>query len=93
MVNMLNVKRVEDYEIKVRAVFYHNFWFTRRITETDIIWKIIQNLTIFLKFRLDSWKLKTKKYCNKIIFKCMNSTVGLIFNEKIAEKWNLWDRK
>ena len=54
MVNMLNVKRVEDYEIKVRAVFYHNFWFTRRITETDIIWKIIQNLTIFLKVRLDS---------------------------------------
>ena len=23
----------------------------------------------------------------------MNSTVGLIFNEKVVEKWNLWIRK
>ena len=23
----------------------------------------------------------------------MNSTVGLIFNEKVAEKWNLWIHK
>ena len=23
----------------------------------------------------------------------MNSTVGPIFNEKVAEKWNLWVRK
>ena len=37
-----------------------------------------------------SWKLKTKKYCSKIIFKRVNSTVRLIFNEKITEKWNLW---
>ena len=38
-----------------------------------------------------SWKLKTEteKYCSKIIFKCVNSTVGSIFNEKVAEKWNL----
>ena len=37
-------------------------------------------------------KLKTKnlKHCSKIIFKYVNSTVGPIFNEKIAEKWNLW---
>ena len=42
-----------------------------------------------------SWKLKieTEKYCSKIIFKCVNSTVGSIFNEKIAEKWNLWVHK
>ena len=30
------------------------------------------------------------KYCNKIIFKCVNSTVGPIFNEKVTEKWCLW---
>ena len=30
------------------------------------------------------------KYCNKIIFKCMNSIVRHIFNEKVAEKWDLW---
>ena len=29
---------------------------------------------------------KNLKHCNKIIFKCVNSTMKLIFNEKIAEK-------
>ena len=50
------------------------------------------------RVRLDTaenWKLKlkTEKYCSKIIFKCVNSTVGLIFNEKVTEKWNLWVRE
>ena len=40
-----------------------------------------------------NWKLKTEKHCSKIIFKYVNSTVGPIFNEKIAEKWNLWVRE
>ena len=31
------------------------------------------------------------KYCSKIIFKCVNSAVGPIFNEKVVEKWSLWD--
>ena len=30
------------------------------------------------------------KHCSKIIFKCMNSTLRHIFNEKVAEKWDLW---
>ena len=30
------------------------------------------------------------KYCNKIIFKYINSTVGPIFNEIFFEKWGLW---
>ena len=30
------------------------------------------------------------KHCSKIIFKCVNSAVWPIFNEKVAEKWNLW---
>ena len=30
------------------------------------------------------------KHCSKIIFKCVNSTVGPIFNKKIDKKWNLW---
>ena len=38
--------------------------------------------------------LKLKIYCwnhySKIIFKCVNSIVGPIFNEKVAKKWNLW---
>ena len=42
-----------------------------------------------------SWKLKTEneKHCSKIIFKCVNSIVGPIFNEKVVEKWNLWVRE
>ena len=50
----------------------------------------------FLFFCLDTvenWKLKTEKYYSKIIFKCVNSIVRPIFNEKITEKWNLWVHK
>ena len=40
-------------------------------------------------------KLKTYcwNHCTKIIFKCVNSAVGPIFNEKIDKKWNLWVRE
>ena len=40
-------------------------------------------------------KLKTEnlKHCSKIIFKCVNSTVGPIFNEKVDKKCNLWVRE
>ena len=31
------------------------------------------------------------KYCNEIIFKCVNSAVEPIFNRKMVEKCNLWD--
>ena len=36
-------------------------------------------------------KLKTEKHCSKIIFKCVNSVVRPIFNEKVVEKCSLWD--
>ena len=38
-----------------------------------------------LKLKIENWK-----HCSKIIFKCVNSAVGPIFNEKIDKKWNLW---
>ena len=39
-------------------------------------------------FRYNLFLLKTenKKYCSKIIFKCVNSIVRPIFNEKVDEK-------
>ena len=40
-----------------------------------------------------SWKLKIEKNCSKIIFKYVNNIMGPIFNEKVAEKWNLWAHK
>ena len=39
-----------------------------------------------LKLKTENWK-----HYSKINFKCVNSTVGPICNEKIAEKWSLWD--
>ena len=43
---------------------------------------------ILLKLKTYCWN-----HCSKIIFKCVNNTVGPIFNEKIDKKWNLWVRK
>ena len=43
---------------------------------------------ILLKLKTYCWN-----HCSKIIFKCVNSTVGPIFNEKIDKKWNLWVHK
>ena len=38
-------------------------------------------------------QLKIEKHCSKIIFKCVNSIVGPIFNEKVDKKWYLWVHK
>ena len=35
-------------------------------------------------------KIENWKHCNKVIFKCVNSVMGPIFNEKVTEKWSLW---
>ena len=46
-----------------------------------------------LRVRLDRTyfvKIENWKHYSKIIFKCVNSIVKSIFNEKIAEKWYLW---
>ena len=40
---------------------------------------------ILLKLKIFCWN-----HCSKIIFKCVNSIVRPIFNEKIDKKWNLW---
>ena len=47
---------------------------------------------LLFKVRLDKTyfvEIENWKHCSKIIFKCVNSVVGLIFNEKVAEKWSL----
>ena len=38
-------------------------------------------------------KTENWKHYSKIIFKCVNSTVGPIFNEKNVKKCYLWGRK
>ena len=43
---------------------------------------------ILLKLKTYCWN-----HCSKTIFKCVNSIVRPIFNEKIDKKWNLWVRE
>ena len=49
-----------------------------------VVLRVCLNRTYFVK--IENWK-----YFSKIIFKCMNSVVRPIFNEKVAKKCNLWD--
>ena len=50
-----------------------------------IILRVCLDRTYFVETENFCWN-----HCSKIIFKCVNSTVGPIFNEKVAKKWNLW---
>ena len=50
--------------------------------------RVLRSVWIQLIFaKIENWNWK---HCSEIIFKCVNSIVGPIFNEKVAEKWNLW---
>ena len=54
---------------------------------------LAQAIIQILRVRLDrTYFAKTEnwKHCNKIIFKCVNSAMWPIFNEKVAENWSLW---
>ena len=48
---------------------------------TKLIFRVCLDRTYFA----ENWK-----NCSKIIFKCVNSAVRHIFNEKVDEKWSLW---
>ena len=70
-------------EVVVKALIQGDFKLTLYsllLNDVESVWIEL----ILLKLKTENWK-----YCSKIIFKCVNSTVGPIFNEKVAEKWNL----
>ena len=50
---------------------------------------IIQILRVRLN-RIYFAETENWKHCSKIIFKCVNSAMWPIFNEKVAENWSLW---
>ena len=52
----------------------HHFIATEEETNFHIMSPFRLNL-LLLKLKTEDWK-----YCNKIIFKCVNNTVRLIFN-------------
>ena len=49
--------------------------------------------SVWIEFILLKLKTYCWNHCSKIIFKCVNSIVGPIFNEKVVKKWNLWVHK
>ena len=55
------------------------------LTKRKYEWGSVWIELILLKLKTYCWN-----HCSKIIFKCVNSIVGPIFNEKVAKKWNLW---
>ena len=61
-------------------------WRTLQLTYFWSWWlRVCLDRTYFAE--IENWK-----HCSKIVFKCVNSAVGPIFNEKIDKKWNLWVR-
>ena len=67
----------------------HDIVFFVRRSFTSILYvDYIESVWIELIFaETKNWNWK---HCSKIIFKCVNSTVRPIFNEKVVQKWNLW---
>ena len=55
----------------------------RDINNLDSTFRVCLDITYFAE-------TENRKYYSKIIFKCVNSVVEPIFNEKVPETWNLW---
>ena len=73
------------YILPVQVV-HHFFFFS--------FFNILQDIrSVWIEFILLKLKIKNWKHYSKIIFKCVNSTIRPIFNEKFDKKWNLWIRK
>ena len=89
----LNDEIVCDSLYSLSLILFSGFWLLILFSSFYKIYFpiFLQNLnygSVWIEFivtETENWK-----YCSKIIFKCVNSVVGLIFNEKVAEKWNLW---
>ena len=53
--------------------------------ECNMIFFLIKDQSVWIPFITENWK-----YYNKIIFKCVNSTMGPNFEKKFTELDNLW---
>ena len=57
-------------------------WWSNSLEVLKLFWpRDVWIELILLKLKTENWK-----HCSKIIFKCVNSAVGPIFNEKIDKK-------
>ena len=73
-------------------VFTHRTLYERpwKVSRKDIFKLLLTYIWVCLDWAYFCWNWK---HCNEIIFKCVNSTVEPIFNKKVTEKCNLWNRK
>ena len=71
-------------------IFFSKEYFHLKIFYT---WKTFYIGSVWIGLILLKLKTYCLNHCSKIIFKCVNSAVGPIFNEKIDKKWNLWVRE
>ena len=56
-----------------------------------LLWQSLIYLgSVWIKLILLKLKIKNWKYCSKIIFKCVNSVMEPIFNEKVVEKSEIY---
>ena len=69
--------------------FFYNYPLSNILNFEQIIHVGVSNLWVGLDstsfIETENWR-----YCNKIIFKYINSNVGPNFNEKVTQKWDLW---
>ena len=72
-------KKEKKSQNKTQSKRYHN---PNEKVDFVFHFRVCLDKTYFAE--IENWK-----YCNKIIFKYVNSTVGPIFNEKIDKKWSL----
>ena len=81
------------YEFTKGTVDNMYVFFGQQIASFFFFWPLgtkgLFGLSLLL-LKLKVAEIENWKYCSKIIFKYVNSTVEPIFNEKVAEKWYLW---
>ena len=81
-----------DFLLKPWTLFYSKNIFTLKLDLIYIDKTLEPNLNYgSVWIQLIFAETENWKHCSEIIFKCVNSAVIFIFNEKIAEKCNLWD--
>ena len=69
---------------------YRNFVWPRTLHVIFVFFYFTFSSFLKWRFRVRLDTSKNWKYCNKIIFKYVNSAVRLIFNESFVEKRSLW---
>ena len=88
---MRGVMVMTQVAIKINIKSHIIYWITSLVAHQLVYFRTLRvclDRTYFAELKIYCWN-----HCSKIIFKCVNSIVRPIFNEKVAKKWNLWVHK